>query len=117
MLATVHRRNWSFAATLVLAELACAPAAALPSAEPRGRYCTTPVAVTADTTFDFHAEQVQLGPRSLSRGAPRYPAMMRAQNVDGRVITNFVIDTAGVVLLGTAVITKESNLDFGSAVC
>jgi hypothetical protein len=117
MLAAVRRRLTFLATTLLVAQSACTPAASSPAAEPRGRYCTTPVAVSADTTFDFHGRQQQLGPRSLSRGGPRYPQTLRAQNVEGRVIASFVIDTTGVVLVGTAAITEESNPGFGSAVC
>lgn len=48
---------------------------------------------------------------------PRYPETLRAEGVQGTVVSTFVVDTTGRVLPGSAVITFETRRQFGNAVC
>jgi hypothetical protein len=97
---------------------ACAPPPA-PAAEliPPERPCAGVVEYPTDTVVDFRGRRQQLGPRLVSGGWPRYPVDMRNRSVEGSVRAAFVVDTAGRVPPGTAVITAESDRAFGDAVC
>jgi TonB family protein len=46
-----------------------------------------------------------------------YPDNLRIDNVEGRVRATFVLDTAGLVMSGTAVITEASAREFEESVC
>jgi TonB family protein len=76
---------------------------------------TGPVRVYDSTTFrEFQVEQpVQ---NVAGNPAPRYPDSLRAANVEGEVLAQFVVDTSGHADISTFKALKETHPMFTSAV-
>jgi TonB family protein len=76
---------------------------------------TAPVRVYDSTTFrEFQVEQeVSPAPNNPS---PRYPDSLRAANVEGEVVAQFVVDTMGRADMTSFKVLKETHPMFTSAV-
>jgi len=48
--------------------------------------------------------------------APQYPAALRAAKVEGEVLVQFVIDTAGAVELGSFKVLRHEDVRFADAI-
>ena len=90
------------------------------SGAPIGRKCrpsATQLAIDhADTIVTGEAPLVYARMRP-SPPVPRYPADEKQNNIEGRVLASFVVDTVGRVVPGSEVITQETDRGFGDAVC
>jgi TonB family protein len=76
---------------------------------------TAPVRVYDTTTFkEFQVEQ-QVEPVA-GNSAPRYPDSLRAANVEGEVVAQFVVDTTGRADMSTFKVVKSSHPMFSTAV-
>jgi len=65
------------------------------------------------TYFDFQVDQsVKI---KIVR-APAYPEHLRASNIDGQVLVQFVVDERGVAEMSTFNVIKTTNSDFADAV-
>ena len=64
--------------------------------------------------FEFEVEK-QVSPLPGNR-APRYPEELRAANVEGEVIVQFVVDGRGVPRMGTFKVLRSSDYRFTNAV-
>ena len=81
-----------------------------PSADTETGSATHPV--SAQTYFDF---QVEKQAALLSTLAPRYPAVLAAQGVEGSVTAQFVVDTTGAAEMGSWKVLESSNELFSQA--
>ncbi len=54
---------------------------------------------------------------AVSKSTPEYPRALREAHKEGRVVSTFVVDTTGRVIMNTAEIRSETDPDFGRAVC
>ena len=64
--------------------------------------------------FDFQVEKVAAAnPRNMP---PRYPDRLREANIEGQVAAKFVVDTNGLVEMGTFEIMKSDHEAFAAAV-
>ena len=67
----------------------------------------------AGAYFEFQVEQPA---RFVEGPAPVYPAALRAQNVNGQVIAQYVVDTTGLPIVSTFKVIESSHADFTAAV-
>jgi protein TonB len=75
----------------------------------------TPTPVNSDQTyFEFQVEK-QVTPYPGNAG-PRYPDMLRSANVEGEVLAQFVVDTAGRAEMSTFKVLKSTHDLFTNAV-
>lgn len=90
------------------------------SAVPAGRKCrpsvAQPSALQADTLVIGEAPLVYARIRPTPQ-VPRYPSDEKQNNIEGRVLASFVVDTLGRVVPGSEVITQATVRGFGDAVC
>jgi TonB family protein len=64
--------------------------------------------------FEYQVErQVRIAPGSPS---PRYPEALKAANVEGEALVQFVVDTTGRAEMATFKVLKSSHYDFTEAV-
>jgi TonB family protein len=90
-------------------------ACSLQSDTPLSPKPASPQRVTNNQTFfEFQVEQA-VTPRP-GNAAPRYPDLLRSANVEGEVLAQFVVDTAGRVDMNTFKILKSSHDLFTAAV-
>jgi TonB family protein len=81
--------------------------------DPRLR--TAPPPMSPDEAFfDFQVDRT-VRPVSGS-AAPRYPASLRSQGIEGEVLARFVVDTTGVVVEGSIGVLRSSHPEFEAAV-
>lgn len=74
----------------------------------------TSAAAKDSVYFDFQVEQpVVLAPGETG---PRYPAALRAQNVQGDVLVQFVVEPSGSVRPGSIKILRSAHPDFAAEV-
>ena len=64
----------------------------------------------------FTAAEVDRPVVLRSRGEPRYPAVLRAAGIEGRVVARFVVDTAGRVEPASIEVRASSHAGFAEAV-
>lgn len=90
------------------------------STVPAGRRCRPSVArqsvLQGDTIVSGEAPLLYARLRPTPK-VPRYPADEKRNNIEGRVLASFVVDTLGRVVPGSEVITQETGRGFGDAVC
>ena len=77
-------------------------------------HTATPAPTAAEQTFfDF---QVDHEARVRVVRPPVYPEHLRAANVDGQVLVQFVVDERGVAEMNTFKVIKSTHTDFTEAV-
>jgi TonB family protein len=88
-----------------------APKPGVGSRSVRGR----PLAVTdSQTYFEYQVEQaVRVAP---GNARPKFPAALRAANIEGEVLAQFVADTFGMADMRTFKVLKSSHDEFTAAV-
>ena len=101
-----------FAFSLVSGSAAMSPGA--PTDPARARPSAPPTNIGDNPYFDFQVEQ----PVKLRAGqaGPRYPEALRAAKIEGMVLAQFVVDTAGTVDMRTYKVLKSDNDAFSGAV-
>ena len=67
------------------------------------------------TYFDFQVEAT-VKPRAGASVAPRYPDALRAANIEGTVVAQFVVDTSGKAVMETFKILRSAHDGFSAAV-
>jgi protein TonB len=73
-----------------------------------------PQSISDAPLFDFQVEvQVKVGPGNT---APEYPSQLRANNIDGNVMAQFVVDTTGRADMGSYKEISSTHPLFGNAV-
>ena len=87
--------------------------APVPQAQAAGPTSAEGKQAPAGAYFEFQVEQ----PAAFLEGpAPVYPAALRAQNVNGQVIAQYVVDTTGLPIVSTFKIIESSHPDFTASV-
>ena len=75
-----------------------------------------PVPTTANQTyFEFQVEKAA-SVRATTTPAPKYPAELRAANIEGEVLAQFTVDTAGAAVMETFKVLKSTHDLFTQAV-
>jgi protein TonB len=79
-----------------------------------GPTATVPGAAGADTVVlrrgsPFAAEMVEERPERIGGPAPRYPELLRQAGIDGRVVVECVVDTAGRAEPGSVRVVAATN--------
>jgi TonB family protein len=75
-----------------------------------------PVPVSENQTyFEFQVES-PVSVRASPGAAPKYPAELRAANIEGDVLAQFTVDTTGAPVLATFKVLKSSHDQFTKAV-
>jgi TonB family protein len=67
------------------------------------------------TYFDYQVEAT-VKPKTGAGVAPRYPDALRAANIEGTVLAQFVVDTSGQAVMETVKILKSAHDGFSAAV-
>jgi len=75
-----------------------------------------PQRVTNDQTyFDYQVESEAV-PKAQNTALPRYPDALRAANIEGVVLAQFVVDTSGQAVMETFKVLRTTHADFTDAV-
>ena len=83
--------------------------------EPARPHCSDCVAGRDSAPGLFSEAAVDEPARVLSQPAPVFPAVLKAAGVGGRVVVQFVVDTAGVVEPGSVSFAESSHPAFESS--
>jgi protein TonB len=72
--------------------------------------------VTNDQTYFEYQVESQAVPKAQSTALPRYPDALRAANIEGVVLAQFVVDTSGQAVMETFKVLRTTHADFTDAV-
>lgn len=75
-----------------------------------------PSSPIVDVTRDYDVHEVERPVVPLNDVAPAYPAMLRTQGTEGRVVVRFVVDTTGRVEEGSIEVVESAHDLFAAAV-
>jgi TonB family protein len=78
----------------------------------------TPARVAHDVMYDTVASAIEVDSiaRVVLSAAPAYPQTLLAQNVEGRALVQFVVDTAGLVDTLSFAVVEATHAEFAEAV-